>query len=70
MVIEHLTDCESIANLHTLQAEVMHSIRIQLEEDTISYLSLIPDCFSSYHDVGSEDLKLYFQEAHNKVRYP
>lgn len=66
-VIEHLFNCQSITQHYILQAKVMHSVRVQLEEDTISYLSLIPEYISSSQS-ADEDLKNYMQEAQDKVK--
>ncbi len=64
MIIEELTHCSSTTLNCILQADQMHSARVQLEQDTVSYLSLIPSCLSSG---GGEDLSQYLREAHDKV---
>lgn len=64
MVIGGLTNCQSVVQNCILSDEVMRSVRLQLEEDTISYLSLIPGCTSS--DSG-EDFVCYLREAGNEV---
>lgn len=66
MVIEHLTS-QAISHCCILQAEEMHSVRLQLEKDTISYLSLIPDCISSCKIVNGDYLNMYLREAHDAV---
>jgi hypothetical protein len=66
MVIDGLTNCQSIVQCY-VASEMLYAARLQLEEDTISYLSLIPDCvYSSKNDC--EDFKLYLTEAHNEVK--
>lgn len=66
VVIEHLTNCCSIVQQCLVQPEMMHSVRVQLEEDMVSYLSLLPDYISCKNGSG-EDLIQYLREAHNKV---
>lgn len=66
MVIECLTS-QAISRRCILQAEEMRSVRLQLEEDTISYLSLIPDSISSCKIVNGDYFKMYLREAHDTV---
>lgn len=68
MVIEYLANCQSIDQHCILPAEGMRLVRLRLEEDTISYLSLIPDSLSSCNkSVSGEYFNQYLREAHIKV---
>lgn len=67
MVVRGLTNCQSIVQYCILSDEMMRLMRLQLEEDTISYLSLIPNCISSGKTDCGEDFKWYLREAHNEV---
>lgn len=68
MIIEALTNSQSIVQYSILPNEMMRPARLQLEEDTISYLSLIPDCIYSGNNDCEEDFKWYLGEAHNEVK--
>lgn len=62
-VIEGMTNCQLVVQHN----EKMHPARLQLEEDTISCLSLIPDCMYSGKSDYHEDFKWYLKEAHREV---
>ncbi len=51
-----------------MQPDMMHAVRVQLEEDITAYLSLIPDCLSSSKSINGEyRLADYLKEAHSRV---
>ena len=64
-VIEGITNSRSVLQHSN---EKMHPARLQLEEDTISYLSLIPDSMYSGKNDDKEDFKWYLKEAHREVK--
>lgn len=67
MIVEGLTNCQSIAQYSIISNEMMRPARLQLEEDTVSYLSLIPDCIYSGNN-EREDFKWYLRAAHSEVK--
>ena len=66
MVVEGLTGCETLVQHCIIHMDTMHSTRLLLEKDTISYLSLIPQVISSSKS-EYKDLSVYLREAHYEV---
>ena len=65
VVIENL-NCQPIVHNYIVLPEAMHSVRLQLEADTISYLSLIPDHMFTSHS-SNVDFNHYMGEAYAEV---
>ena len=63
LIIRHLTNCQSDVQHCILQAAKMHLVRVQLEEDIVSYLSLIPNCIEN----DGCDMEQYISESQDKV---
>lgn len=68
VIIEELAKCSSLSSNCILHSDGMLSARVQLEQDIVSYLSLIPNCISSCKsDDYVEDISRYMRESHSKV---
>ena len=68
VVMEEFTNTLPLEYSTIVHPEMLHTARLELEEEIIAYLSLIPDCLSSYKSVNGEyGLDLYLREAQHEV---
>ena len=69
LVLQELTNCPSLATNNIVPSDSLHSIRLKLEEDTLAYLSLVPDSLCSNTSVtGESGLEGYLCDAHAQVK--
>ena len=68
VIVEDLAKYSPLSPSSILHSDGLLSARVQLEQDIVSYLSLIPNCISSCKsDDYIEDMSRYMREAHSKV---
>lgn len=69
LVVQELMKCQSLMRSGSVQSDMLHSVRLKLEEDTVAYLSLVPDMMCSSITVSGETgLHDYLHNAHSQVK--
>lgn len=68
LVLQELTNCQSLVKRASVQEHMLHSVKLRLEEDTVAYLSLVPDSLCSSVSVSGETgMTNYLHDGHSQV---